>query len=300
MSTLITSLNPAASPPPDPDPPILYGYRDIIPRRPDGTLDQVRISLSLEDCLRPEMGDVLVESSLHFQVRMYVAQVFQWKTSRDPLALILSKTGVLWDIPNLRHHCPDVAAIFGIGRRKPNYTSFNVIEEKVRPRLIVEIVSPNVRENDVDKKIVQYHRAKVRFFVILDKKKEEDPWQLRGYQWAPTHYLEMPKDELGRLWLEAIGVWLEVEGQIVRCRDGATGQIIGDYTQTRQELNEQMARIEVEIARAEQERARAEQEKSRADQEKTRADLEKTRADAEVRLREAEAELERLRGRGQP
>jgi colicin import membrane protein len=286
MSTVITSMNPVLSPPPDPDPPILYGYRDIITKRPDGTLEQVRIPLSLEDCLHPEMGDVLVESSLHDLIRMYLANVFIWKTSHDPSSLILSDTGVYWDDPKLKHHCPDVAAIFGIGRRKANYTTFDVAEEKVRPRLIVEIVSPNVRENDVDKKVVQYHLARVPYFVILDKKKEDDPWQLRGYQWSPTHYLDMPMDEFGRLWLEPIGVWLETEGQTVRCRDGATGQIIGDFTQTRQELSEQLARIEVEKARADQERARADAEAQ-------------SRLAVEARLREAETELQRLRAQNQ-
>src|SRR5207302_4040417 len=96
----------------------------------------------------------------------------------------------------------------------------------------------------------QYHQAEVPLYVILDKEREEDPWQLRGYQWAPTHYLEMPKDEHGRLWLEPVGVWLETDGQTVRCRDGVTGELIGDYTQTRQELHEQMARLQTEKNRA--------------------------------------------------
>jgi Uma2 family endonuclease len=200
--------------------------------------------LTLEDCLHPEEGDVIPESSLHDLTLGYLAGVFRWKTSGDPSALVLHNTGVYWDKPHLKHHAPDIAVIFGIRQRKVNFRRFVVAEEKTRPRLILEAVSPNVRDNDVNKKIIQYHEAEVPLYVILDKEKEEDPWTLRGYQWTPTHYLEMPKDEFGRLWLEPVGVWLEVEGQEVRCRDGATGELIGDYTQTRQQLREVEAELE--------------------------------------------------------
>jgi Uma2 family endonuclease len=273
MSTIITTTGAPLSGPPEP--PIEYGYRDVSTRLPDGTLDCVRIPLTLEDCLHPEMGDVIMESSLHDLIRMYIAGVFHWKTAEDASALVLSDTGVYWDKPYLRHHCPDIAVIFGIRKRRPNYTRFEVAVEKVRPRLLLEIVSPNTRTNDVDTKIVEYHQAEVPIYVIIDKKKEDDQWQLHGYQWTPTRYLEMPKDEHGRLWLEPIGVWLEVDGQKVRCVDGATGEIIGDYAQTRQQLAEQTARTRVE-----KERAEAETE---------------ARLAAEARLKELEAELERMR-----
>jgi colicin import membrane protein len=285
MSTLITPVNPAGAPPPDP--PIVYGYREIVTKRPDGTYDNVRIPLTLEDCLHPEMGDVLMESSLHDEIRMYLAGVFRWKTAHDPSALVLSDTGVYWDKPSLRHHAPDVAVIFGVTQRKANYTRFDVAQEKTRPRLIVEIVSPNMRANDVNEKLIQYQLACVPTYVILDKAREEDSWQVRSYQWTPTHYLDMPKDEHGRVWLEPVGVWLEVQGQNVQCRDGATGELIGDYTQSRQEACEQ--------------RAQAQMERARADQETARADAElQARLAAEARLQELEEELARLRNPGTP
>jgi len=290
MTTLITPIDPAGSPPPEP--PILYGFRDVITDRPDGTRYVTRIPLTLEDCLHPEEGDVILTSSLHEVICDYLADVFRWKTAADPTALVLSNTGVYWDKVHLGHHAPDVCVIFGIRQKKANYTRFNVVDEKTRPSLIVEVVSPNTRKNDVEDKMVQYHEAGVPFYVILDREKEEQSWQLRGYQWTPAHFSEMPKVERSRLWLEAVGIWLEVEGLNVRCRDRATDRLIGDYTQTRQELLEQMAQVDLEKANADQEKQRADQEKQRADS------ADEARLATEARMREMEAELTRLRNLG--
>ena len=64
-----------------------------------------------------------------------------------PTALVLGDCKVLW--PDGVHHSPDVAVYLGVREVQDYYSQFDVAAEGVRPRLIIEIVSPNTRENDV-------------------------------------------------------------------------------------------------------------------------------------------------------
>jgi colicin import membrane protein len=297
--------------PPPPDNPWYYGWRDVHKTLPDGTTKHEQIPLTLEDALHPHEGDYIVESDLHDLLRAYLSSVFRYCVAHDPQALVLSDVGVYWDHPELDHHAPDVCVIFGVKEKKPVRPSFQVRDEGVRPYAIVEIVSPNTRENDVETKFVEYHMAKVPFYFIFDKEREEDPWTLQGYRWTPVEYSPLNADQNGRLWLDGLGIWLAAEGQNIVCYDGA-GERIGDYTQNLErmkkaeaDLGQAVAREEAEKERTEAEKQRAETEKQRAETEKQRAEAERQRAEAEkqarqvaeAKLKETEAELGRLRGK---
>jgi Uma2 family endonuclease len=260
MSTVADPRNQATTP--EVADPFRYGWRDLTRQRPDGSWYVERTPLTLEDVLHPQMGDVLVESYLHDLIRDYLADVFRAWLAGVPGALVLTDCGVYWGHPELRHHSPDVCVILGVREMREEWASFDVADQGVRPVLIIEIVSPHTRENDVATKLEQYHRARVPRYVIVDREQEGGPVRLLGYEYTPTGYLAMPADAQGRLWLEAVGVWISARGNRVVCYDGATGAEIGDYTAVSRALAE----------------------------EKTRAEA------AELRLRELEAEIRRLRG----
>jgi Uma2 family endonuclease len=152
----------------------IYGWRDVVVTLPDGRHDVIRYPLTLDDVLHPQLGDVVVTGTLHDLVRDYLADVFRAYTYHDLTALVISDTGVYWDDPELKHHAPDVGAIFGVSERDRNRTSFDVAVEGVRPRVLVEVVSPNTRENDVETKFVKYHQARVPYYIILDRQQEGD------------------------------------------------------------------------------------------------------------------------------
>jgi Uma2 family endonuclease len=250
-----------------------YGYRLVFHTLPDGRTITDRIPLTLKDVLHPELGDVLMEGSMNEAIRRYLADAFSERLAHDPTALVLSDCGVYWDDPELDHHSPDISVIFGVRAKKEDWTSFFVAKEGVRPRLLLEVVSPKSRENDVITKVDHYQRARVPWYIIVDRENENSPLTLIGYMWTPTEYLPMPKDGQGRLWLEPLGLWLGIKDNKVVCYDGVTGGEIGDYQRIFQQL-------EAETARAEAEKARAEAEKARAEA-------------AEARLRELESELAR-------
>jgi Uma2 family endonuclease len=250
--------------------PFYYGFR----YEPDpGRGCSRQVALTLHDHLHPQEGDQFLEDSLHDLQRSYLRDVFRLRIRMDPTALVLSNTGVYWDIEELGHHAPDIAVIFGIRQQRPWWSSFNVAEQGTRPRLIVELVTPRYRKNDVEDKFKQYHQANVPVYVILDREVEGDPWSIRAYQRRPKRYVPLSLDDDGRLWLSDLNLWLGVDGQRIRCFDGETGDEIGDFQ---------------EIAR------KAAEAKARADAEMARADA------AEARNRELQAEIARLQGQPPP
>lgn len=259
-----TAIAPDSIRPGTPGDPFYYGWRDIPMETPDGKTTMLRVPLTLEDCLHPQMGDVIVESSLHERILTYLASVFRARLSDDPHALVLSDAGVYWDDPSIGHHSPDIAVIFGVREQRNDWTSFYVAEQNTRPTLIIEVVSSNTRENDVGTKVDQYHRVRVPMYVIIDR--VDGDWNLVGYRWTPSEYVPMPTAKNGRLWLEPVGVWLGLTEVGVALYE-ASGREIGDYAKLSEER----------------------------DAEADRADAERVRADAaEKRIRELEEQLKRL------
>lgn len=281
MSSITNPIpDPLSSPATDP---YYYGFRDECFVEPDGSIREERIALTLEDHLHPHEGDQFMEGSLHDLLRGYLRDVFRMQLGNDPTALVLSDTGVYWEQPPLRHHCPDVAVIFGVREQRAEWRSFMVGEQGVRPTLIVELVTPRYRVTDVERKFRQYHQAQVPTYVILDREHDGDPWVLRPYQRGRRRYVAVPVDERGRFWLPGVDLWLGVAGQQVLCYEDESDEPLGDYTATTNRLARAQAIAEAAELRAEMEKDRAESEKARAE-------------DAEARVRALEAELARIRG----
>jgi hypothetical protein len=221
--------------PPDEDY-LRYGWRYVKQTGPNGKVEYDRVPLTLEDLLHPQYGDIMPHNSAHDEDRFYLFGVAKRQLAGDPTSLVLCDVLVNWDVPGLRPHSPDLSIIFGVRRREKLWTCFDVAAEGTRPRMLIEIVSPNYRDNDVVTKVEHYHIARVPLYVIVDRRLEEGPVSLIGYQYAPQKYQEMQLDAQGRLWLEPLRVWLGTRGNRVVCFDGSTGQELGDYTQVSQEV----------------------------------------------------------------
>ena len=280
-----------------------YGYREVPRTLPDGRTVRERVPLTLEDLLHPQMGDVAVESSVHDLERGYLSSVFRSRLANDPHALVLSDCGVFWDVPDIGHHSPDVSVIFGVRQQRVNWSSFNVPQEETRPTIIVEIVSPDSRVNDVVTKVRHYHLARVPFYFIVDRESHDEPPRLIGYRWTPQEYEVLVANDDGRFLLASVGVWLGIEDGRVACFDGTTDARLGDYTEVSRELAEMSQRAEEEEKARRQAQRRADREAERANAEAERANAEAERANAvgiqaenERKLREqSEVENQALR-----
>jgi hypothetical protein len=171
--------------------------------------------------------------------------------------------------------------------------------------LVVEVVSPNKRDNDAVTKVGHYHTAGVPLYVLIDQKKEGGPRSLLAYRWTPQRYQEAPLDPQGRLLIPELGLFLSVRDDRTVCHDAMTGLELGDYSRLARELVEARRALE-EADRRNQEQEQAledtieklhEESQSRAKEERAcrqavlaREQAEREREQAEKALQNAERE----------
>jgi colicin import membrane protein len=261
-----------------------YGYRDIPIKLKNGDWDIKRVPLTLEDVLHPQLGDVHVLGDPHDDDCVYLKTVLKARYVADRSVVVFHDCGIFWDVPSLKHLSPDISVIFGVKKRK-DWTTFHVEKEKVRPSLIIEITSRSTRRNDVVTKVKQYARAGVLHYVMADAAGTEGRRKLTliAYRLEGKRYVRLPLDELGRAWLEPVGLWL---GVTVDPDTGGDRVVLIDPA-TKTELP---GLVEANRLRAEAEsQAHAAAERAAAEAE--------ARLQAEARARKLEAELNRLRRR---
>jgi colicin import membrane protein len=118
-----------------------HGWRYVKRVAPNGveTIDQ--IPLTLDDVLHPREGDQVTESEVHERRRRYLAYVLAAHLADDAGAVVLSDVLIAWDVPGIRPMALDIAVVFGVRARKP-WGTFDVAEEGVLPRLVIELTSP--------------------------------------------------------------------------------------------------------------------------------------------------------------
>jgi hypothetical protein len=283
--------------PAPPEGPFRYGWRYVPRELKDGTTKHERVPLTLYDVLHPEIGDHIVNDTVHQSNVIHLRDVLTHRLASDPHGLVLCDTGVEWDVPGLEHHSPDVTVILGVRDPRAFRSMFDVATEGVRPALIVEVVSPNVRNNDVVDKVAEYHLARVPLYVIVDRQRREGPTHLLGYRYTPARYEPLAPDAQGRLWLEPVRLWLGLVANRVALYDSPEGPELGDYSavcrqlETEAEARRQAeARAEAEAAARLQAERHAQAEAARAEAEAARAEAEAARAETEARAR-LQAEL---------
>ena len=196
MST-VSRPKPPKSPAPEPDP-FRYGWRYVRVEHPDGTVSFDQIPLTLEDVLHPEVGDFIVQTDGHDSDLNYLKDVFKAQLADDPMKAVISDCRVDWNLPGVKPLGPDVAVFRGIKRHR-DWSTFDVQAEGAEPILVVEVTSPDTRQNDVVTKVDYYHRAKVPLYVIADVREqgEDRVIELIGYRYQRTGYQRIPLDERG-------------------------------------------------------------------------------------------------------
>jgi len=269
--------------------PFRYGWR-LVPRpTPDNPHHLEQVPLTLDDVLHPEVGDFIVHSDLHETDRMYLTAVLRARLEPSRRAIVLSDVRIAWDLPDLRAHGPDVMVIPGVRKRR-NWSTFEVAVERARPALIIEIVSPDARENDVVIKVEHYARAGVAQYVIVDDTGRGGTRRLRllDYRLEGTAYRLQEPDADGRVHLAIADIWLGIRRDHVVCYDAA-GREIGDYVTVVRQAAKAEARAKQAAARAKEAAARVRREAAARAEAEERAQREAAAREAEARAR-AEAE----------
>ena len=165
MSTVSTRQPP--QPPSDEPDPYRYGWRHVRVERPDGKVEFDQVPLTLEDVLFPEVGDFIVQTTLHNRDIVYLKSVFESRLAGNLGTEVVSDCRVDWDLPGVRPLGPDIAVFLGLARHR-DWSTFEVAVERARPAMVAEVTSPETRRNDVEDKFEYYRRARVPLYVIVD------------------------------------------------------------------------------------------------------------------------------------
>lgn len=250
---------PARNPPipgdqePDDDPEFPVLQRWV--RRPDGRHELLERPLTPEDFLNPRPEDTMAQGELHSTMRSELAGML--RRHFQPAALVLEdvihKLG-----PGLPAPAPDVSVI--LGARPGKRSSFSVPREKVRPDLIVEIVSPSSRRiRDVDEvdKVKAYAQAGIPEYLLIDLPRlgNGERLGLKGYRLGPDgRYSPIQPDSRGRFFCTVTRLWFFVspEGDRVRVLDDRTGKLLlysDEIEAARETVEAENARLREELER---------------------------------------------------
>jgi Uma2 family endonuclease len=240
MTRVASSGLPPTGPPPRDDP-FRYGWRYVKRTLPDGQTVLDEVPLTLEDVLHPQEDDVIPENSQQETDRRYLASVFHARYADDPHILILSDCLIDWGVHGLQPHSPDIAVLDGVRTRQGRWGTYRLRVDGGHPLLVIEIVSPDTRRNDVVIKVDHYHRVGVPLYVLVDWEREDRPRRLLAYRDTPKGYVEVPLDPAGRVVLGATGILMGMQDDRVVCYDQATGREVGDYVQVCRQLEQETA-----------------------------------------------------------
>jgi len=246
-----------------------YGVRYVRQSLPNGKKEWIATDMPREALLHPTDEDYPLEASAHNDDCVHLRNALLGRVPAS--GVVLMNCRVDWGVPGIEPHGPDIS-VFDHVRRRRNWKTFYVAQEKARILLVIEITSPDDRKNDLVIKVKEYHQAGVPLYAIVDarEKKGVRSLQMIGYRHAPGGYEKLPLDERGRLLLPPVGILLGADNERVCCYDARSGEKIGDYLS-----------IVDSQKKAEQAQKRAEEAQKRSEQ----------------KVQQLEAELRRLRGK---
>ena len=286
-----------------------YGWRYVEKTWKNGQTITEKIPLTQEDILNPQLGDEMPENNKHFKCNVDLFGVFYTRYRNDPNTEVFGDFIFKWGIPDLEKPAPDVAVVQN-SKNKDNYrSSFDVLEEGTRPSLVIEIVSPSSKKNDLEKKVNIYRQAQVEEYFIVDPHLEKGKvcYEINGYHLVGKRYLKIKPDKQGRFFSKTTQVLLGVNDELdtLKLWDANTGS---EILLTREEIEdarieaearakiETKARVEAEAHAKTEAKARAKAEARAETEAKARAEEAKARADAEARAEALEKQLRELMG----
>jgi colicin import membrane protein len=282
-----------------------YGWRLAKKVGADGRVDFDYIPLTLEDVLHPEEEDVIPLRPRHEIDCVQLVVVFRSRDIGPPKGWVTGDLRIDWGVEGIRPHSPDIAVFVGL-REEPNLDegTFHLANSGGRCVLALEVVSPDTRVNDVDRKFDHYYRIGIPLYVLVDQEHLDGPRRLVGYRWTVKGYESLPLDDQGRLFLEPVRIYLGLRDNLVVCWDADTGEELSDPAATYRELAQADRTIEEQAEQLEQvilqarvdAQARAEAERQIREETQARLLAEKANQAAQERIRQLEALLAQSRG----
>lgn len=201
------------------------GWRTEVITQPDGTITSTKVPLTANEFLHPREGYRLPNSTFHDTVAGDAKDMLLRRYASYPDIAVFRDLLIEWDNPDLDDHCPDTFVVKGIQNKEQNRTKFIVANEGVRPALIIEVVSPRYRKEDREIKVVEYAKARVQEYAIIDRRtyRAQILDEVLGYRLIETHYQPITPDDEGRILCDTVGLWLSLQDGRLVMEDAITG-----------------------------------------------------------------------------
>lgn len=184
------------------------GWRTEVITQPNGTTRSIKVPLKANEFLHPREGYHLPNSTFHDTVAGDAKDMLVRRYAHQQDIGIFRDLLIEWDNPDLADHCPDTFVVLGIQNKEQNRTRFIVANEGVIPALIIEVVSPRYRKEDREIKVVEYAKAKVQEYAIVDRRTYRGQIldEVLGYRLVEGHYQPITPDDEGRILCDTIGL----------------------------------------------------------------------------------------------
>lgn len=225
------------------------GWRIEVLTQPDGSTIQQQVPLTAAEFLHPQEGDHLPNSTFHDDTAGDAKDILTRRYASNPDVGVFRDLLIEWDI-DLGDHCPDTFIAFGIRGKTENRSKFIVADEGVRPRFILEVVSPRYRKADRETKVVEYAKARVQEYVIIDRRtvRQQILDEVLGYRLVEGFYQPITPDDDGRILCDTLGLWISLQAGRLVIEDAQTGQRL----KTSLELEAENLELEAEKNAAQQ------------------------------------------------
>ena len=260
-----------------------------VPPDPAGEAGPVLVvPLYATDLIHPEEGDQVMNTALHVLLTDYLYAALLALTQSRPDVRVCSDRRVDFQVAGLQPLGPDVFVVVAATRPDdPSQATFRVRASGGVPLLAVEVLSDSTRTTDTGSKVGLYHRAGVRYHLMIDRL-DDGTCRIDALTWADEGYSPLEPATDGTFWLPELGGGLRAAGDRVLVV-GLDGVPVPSHTESLAET----AALRVQAA----DTATA---LAAADQRAVAADLRAAAAEAalqveKARLAELEAELRRLR-----
>jgi Uma2 family endonuclease len=197
---------------------------DLMPQ-PNGSPELLKVPLTAAEFLHPQEGYRLPNSTFHDTVAGDAKDILTRRYANQPDVGVFRDLLIGWDIKDLGDHCPDTFVVFGMSDRHRNRTKFVVTEEGARPSFILEVVSPRYRKEDREAKVIEYAKAKVQEYVIIDQRiyRGQTLEEVLGYRLVAGHYQPLTPDDEGRIFSETLGLLISLQNSRLILEDVQTG-----------------------------------------------------------------------------
>ncbi|MCE7989623.1 MAG: Uma2 family endonuclease [Caldilinea sp. CFX5] len=192
----------------------------------DGKEELVRIPLTDEEVLHPQEGYIMPERTYHETICRDLSDMLLMRYKDQVEMAVFHDLSFEWDKPDLKDHAPDIAIVPHVHDRDADREKFIVAEEKTRPLLIIEVVSPKTRNNDRSTKVKQYARAGVQEYLYIDHwtRKGQEIWEVVGFRLEEGQYVPLVPDEDGAIYCRSVGLRIGIENGKVWVEDAETGR----------------------------------------------------------------------------